>query len=179
MDFVTDLPISTNWKGDSYDSILLIVNELRKMVYYKPVKITIDAPGLIKVIIDVVVWHHNLPILIVTNWGFLFTLKFWSLLCYFHGIKCRLSIAFHPQIDRQTERQNSTWGLSSKFLSTLSRITGPGFYRYLGLYTIMPKTPALVRRHLNSTAAIILAFLLSKTPILASNQKRPKNYPDN
>ena len=26
MDFVTGLPISTDWKGDSYDSILVIVN---------------------------------------------------------------------------------------------------------------------------------------------------------
>ena len=51
MDFVTGLPISINWKGDSYDSILVIVDRLTKMVYYKPVKITIDAPDLAKVII--------------------------------------------------------------------------------------------------------------------------------
>ena len=55
MDFVTGLPISTNWKGDSYDSILVIVDWLTKMVHYKPVKITIDSPGLAEVIIDVVV----------------------------------------------------------------------------------------------------------------------------
>ena len=34
--------------------------------------------------------------------------KFWSLPCYFLGIKRRLSTAFHPQIDGQTKRQNST-----------------------------------------------------------------------
>ena len=55
MDFVTGLPISTDWKGDSYDSILIIVDWLTKMVHYEPVKITINAPGLAKVIIDVVV----------------------------------------------------------------------------------------------------------------------------
>ncbi len=37
MDFVTGLPISANWKGDSYDSILVIVDRLTKMVYYVPV----------------------------------------------------------------------------------------------------------------------------------------------
>ena len=33
--------------------------------------------------------------------------KFWSLLCYFFSIKRRLSTAFHPQTDGQTEQQNS------------------------------------------------------------------------
>ena len=108
MDFVTGLPISTNWKGDSYNSILVIVNRLTKMVHYKPVKITINAPGLAEVIIDVVVRHHGLPDSIVTDRGSLFTSKFWSSLCYFLGIKRRLSTAFHPQTDGQTERQNST-----------------------------------------------------------------------
>ena len=107
MDFVTGLPVSIDWKGDSYDSILVIVDRLTKMVHYKPVKITLDGPGLAKVIIDVVVRHHNLPDSIITNWGSLFTSKFWSLLCYFLGIKQRLSIAFYPQTDGQTKRQNS------------------------------------------------------------------------
>ncbi len=33
MDFVTGLPISADWKGDSYDSILVIVDRLTKMVH--------------------------------------------------------------------------------------------------------------------------------------------------
>ncbi len=76
MDFVTGLPISANWKGDSYDSILVIVDRLTKMVHYVPVKVTIDAPGLAKVIIDVVVRHHGVPESIVTDRGLLFTSKF-------------------------------------------------------------------------------------------------------
>ena len=78
------------------------------MVHYEPVKVTIDAPGLAEVIIDVVVRHHGLPDSIVSDRGSVFTSKFWSSLCYFLGIKRRLSTAFHPQTDRQTERQNST-----------------------------------------------------------------------
>ena len=95
IDFVTGLPISTNWKRDSYNSILVIVDWLIKMLHYNPVKITIDGPGLAKVIIDVLVWYHGLLDSIVTNRGLLFTLKFWSSLCYFFGIKRRLSTAFH------------------------------------------------------------------------------------
>ena len=76
MDFVTGLSISTDWKGDSYDSILVIIDRLTKMVYYKPVKITIDAPSLNEIIIDVVIHHHGLPNSIVTDKGSLFTSKF-------------------------------------------------------------------------------------------------------
>ena len=55
MDLVTGLLVSINWKGKAYDSILVIVGRITKMVYYEPVKVTIDAPGLAKVIIDIVV----------------------------------------------------------------------------------------------------------------------------
>ena len=108
MDIVTILPVSTDWKSESYDLILVIVNRLTKMVHYKPVKITIDALGLAKVIINVVVQHYGLPNSIITDQGSLFISKFWSLLCYFFGIKRRLFTAFHPPTNSQTERQNST-----------------------------------------------------------------------
>ena len=52
--------------------------------------------------------HHNLPDSIVTDWDFLFTWKFWSLLCYFLNIKRRLFTTFHPQTNSQTKRQNNT-----------------------------------------------------------------------
>ena len=99
MDFLTGLPISTDWKGDSDDSILVIVNQLTKMVHYELVKVTINAPGLAEVIIDVVVRHHDIPDFIIIDRGAIFTSKFWSLLCYFLAIKRRLTTAFHPQTD--------------------------------------------------------------------------------
>lgn len=49
-----------DWKDNSYDSILNIVNCLTKMIYYKPVKVTIDASRLAKLIINVVLWLHGL-----------------------------------------------------------------------------------------------------------------------
>ena len=108
MDFVIGLPVSTNWKGEIYDSILVIIDRLSKMVYYEPVKVTIDASNFAEVIINVVVRHHGLPDSIVSDRGSIFTSKFWSSLFYFLGIKQRLSTAFHSQTDGQTERQNNT-----------------------------------------------------------------------
>ena len=108
MDFINGLTLSANWKNNKYNSILVIVDRLTKIMYYKLVKVTIDALWLAEVILDVVVWHYSLLNSIVTNRGLLFTLKFWSLLCYFLSIKQRLSTAFYPQIDSQTKLQNST-----------------------------------------------------------------------
>ena len=108
IDFITSLPISTDWEGNSYNSILVIVNWFTKMVHYKLVKVGIDASGLAEVIIDVVGRNHGLPDSIITNRMSLFTSKFWSLLSYFLGIKRRLSTAFHPYTNSQTEMQNST-----------------------------------------------------------------------
>ena len=76
MDFITDLPILTNWKGDSYDSILVIIDRLTKMIHYKLVKVIINVLGLSKVIINIIVRHHGLPDSIVTNREFFFTSKF-------------------------------------------------------------------------------------------------------
>ena len=99
MDFVTKLSISTDWKDNSYNFILIIIGLLMKMGYYEPVKVIIDASGLAKVILEVVVWHYSLPNSIVSDRGLLFTSKFWSLLCYIFEIEQKLSTAFHPQID--------------------------------------------------------------------------------
>ncbi len=79
IDLVTGLLVFTNWKDDTYNSILVIVDRLIKMVYYKPVRVTIDALGLAEVILDVVVRHHGLPDSIVNDWGLVFTSKFWLL----------------------------------------------------------------------------------------------------
>ena len=78
------------------------------MVHYKLLKIIFDTPKLIKVIIDVVIYHYSLLDLIVTNKNLFFTLKFWLLLYYFFCIKQKLSTALHPQINNQTEQQNCT-----------------------------------------------------------------------
>ena len=70
MDFVTGLSILIAWKGDSYNSILVIIDQLTKMVYYKMVMIIIDAPGLEKGIIYVIVSPR--PLGLNSHWSRLF-----------------------------------------------------------------------------------------------------------
>ena len=125
---MSSLLLSADWKGNSYDSILVIVNQLTKMVHYELVKVIINAPGLAKVILDMVVWYHGLRDSIVTNRRSLFISKFWLSLCYFLGIKQRLLTAFHPQTDNQTEWQNNTMKPTFKLSSTSNRMTELDFY---------------------------------------------------
>ena len=75
MDFLTGLLILTNWRGESYNFILVIVDRLTKMIYYKPVKVTINAPKLAKVILNMIIQHHSLLNSIVSNKSLLFTSK--------------------------------------------------------------------------------------------------------
>ena len=95
-------------KGDSYDSIFVNLNRPIKMVYYKSIKITINISAFAKVIVNVVIRYYGLLDSTVINRRSFFTLKFWSSLFYFFGIKQKLFTAFHPKIDGQTKRQNST-----------------------------------------------------------------------
>ena len=56
MNFIIGFSIITNWKGNSYNPILVIVDWLTKLIYYEPIKITINISGLAKVIINIVVY---------------------------------------------------------------------------------------------------------------------------
>ena len=51
----------------NYDSILVVVVRLKKMLRNEPVQIMIDAPGFAKVLMDLIARHHDLPDLIVSN----------------------------------------------------------------------------------------------------------------
>ena len=59
-------------------------------------------------LIHQVVRFFGLPNGIISERGSLSTSQFWSDICFVAKMKRRLSIAFHPQTDGQTERQNQT-----------------------------------------------------------------------
>ena len=109
MDFVTDLPPSPEGAPTELrDSILVIVDRFTKMALYIPTVKTLTAEALADVFVERVARRFGLPEGIVSDRGSVFTSKFWSTLCFHLKIKRRLSTAFHPQTDGQTERQNQT-----------------------------------------------------------------------
>ena len=107
MDFITDLPPSAG-EGTVFDSIFVVVDRYTKMSLYIPTTKTVTAEGLATVFLQRVVRTFGIPKGIVSDRGSVFTSKFWSSICFYLSVKRRLSTAFHPQTDGQTERQNQT-----------------------------------------------------------------------
>lgn len=110
MDFITGLPPSNKRPGSkAYDAILVVIDRYTKFARYIPMRKTITAPELAEVMINKVFLKGvGVPRMIVSDRRSVFTAKFWSVVCYQLRIRHRKSIAFHPQIDGQTERQNQT-----------------------------------------------------------------------
>ena len=107
LDFITDMPPARDpYTGKTYDSILVLVDKLTKHATYIACNKTLDAKGLADLLWREFVCHHGMMKELISDRGSLFTSHFWSTLCWHLGAKRKLSTAFHPQTDGQTERQN-------------------------------------------------------------------------
>jgi transposase InsO family protein len=107
IDFITGLP-AVFYQTEMVDAILVIVDHFSKWSLFIPVSSTINAAELADLFYNKVELRFGPPNGIVSNRGPIFTSKFWSKLCYLSYIKLRLSTAFHPQTNGQTERVNQT-----------------------------------------------------------------------
>lgn len=107
MDFITKLPKSKESMTETiYDAIMVIVDKLTKYAYFLPYCEFSIAEELAYAIIKVIVSQHGLPRKIISDRDKLFTSKFWNSLTAQLGVKRKLSIVYHPEIDGQTERMN-------------------------------------------------------------------------
>ena len=101
MDFIVDLPPS---KG--FDSIFVVVDRLTKMAHFVPYNKTVTGEETARLFIDNVYKYHGLPDDIIFDRGTQFTSKFWQSLFKILQVEIKLSSAYHPQTDGQTERVN-------------------------------------------------------------------------
>ena len=101
-DFIVQLPKTS--KGN--DAILVVVDRCSKMCHFIPTQTSVDAQGTAQLFRDFVFVHHGVPESIVSDRDTRFTGKFMTDLCKLLGIKQRMSSAYHPQTDGQTERVN-------------------------------------------------------------------------
>ena len=109
VDFITDLPKSREPGGlNIYNCILVVIDRFTKMAHYIPTVKELKAKEFAHLMLREVIKHHNVPEVIVSDRGTLFTSDFWMTLIKQLGSDHRLSTAFHPQTDGQTERQNQT-----------------------------------------------------------------------
>ena len=61
-----------------------------------------------ELVLDRLIRHHGIPESFITDRDKLFTSNFWKFLMGQIGIKHKLSTAFHPETDDQTERTNQS-----------------------------------------------------------------------
>jgi hypothetical protein len=107
MDFITKLPLSEDpATGVMYDSILVIVDRLTKFSYFIPYQEATDAEQFAYIFLRNIVSTHGVPSEILSDRGPPFASKFWQALMDYVGLNHRLSTAFRPQTDGQTERTN-------------------------------------------------------------------------
>ena len=101
MDFITDLPIS-----DGYDTILVVIDRLTKMSHFIPCNKNLDARQFATLFLKEIIRLHGIPRDVITARGSLFRSDLWKETTEKLGIERKLSTAFHPQTDGQTERTN-------------------------------------------------------------------------
>jgi len=100
-DFIVKLPLSRG-----YNSILVVCNQLTKMVHFIPTTKKTLAEGLAVLFWDHVWKLHGLPESIISNQGVQFAAGLMKELNGMLGIEMKLSTAFYPQTDGQTKHIN-------------------------------------------------------------------------
>ena len=101
VDFIMKLPIVAG-----KDAILVVCDKLSKMTYFVATTEGISVEGLARLFRDNIWKLHGLPESMVSDKGPQFAVELTKELNRMLGIETRLSMAFHPQTDGQTERMN-------------------------------------------------------------------------
>ena len=100
-DFITKLPLA-----QGYNSILVVVDRLTKMVHFIPTMERTSAKGLTRLFRDNVWKLYRLLQSIISNRGPQFMAELIRELNRMLGIKNKMLIVFYPQTDGQTKRVN-------------------------------------------------------------------------
>ena len=103
-DFITKLPLA-----QGYDAILVVCDRFSKMAHFIATTEKTSAEGLAKLFRDHVWKLHRLPESIISDRGVQFAAGIAGMMKEVNnllGIQTKLSMAYHPQTDGQTERIN-------------------------------------------------------------------------
>jgi transposase InsO family protein len=101
LDFIEGLPTSS-W----YDCILVVVDKLTRYAHFIPLSHPYTAQTVAQEYMDKVFRLHGMPLALVSDREKIFTSQFWQHLFKVSGTQLRMSTAYHPQTDGQTERVN-------------------------------------------------------------------------
>ncbi|GJR12680.1 putative reverse transcriptase domain-containing protein [Tanacetum coccineum] len=99
MDFITKLPRTNS----GHDSISVIIDRLTKSAHFLAVREDYKIEKLARLYINEIVARHGVPVSIIFDRDSYFTSRFWQSLKKALGTQLDLSIAYHLEIDGQSE----------------------------------------------------------------------------
>jgi transposase InsO family protein len=102
MDFIVGLPLTTR----RHDSIFMVIDTFIKSAHFIHVRMTYQAPDIAILFVSEIVRMHGVPKRIISDRGSMFTGRFWTSFQEALGTQLNFSIAYHPETDGKTERQN-------------------------------------------------------------------------
>jgi hypothetical protein len=100
-DFIMELP-----ESQGYNAILVAANHHTKCAHFVPSVSAVSAKGTARLFWDHMWKHHRWAQKIITDQGTQFMAKFTCALNQLLGMETALSMAYHPQMDGQTEQLN-------------------------------------------------------------------------
>lgn len=101
LDFIDGLPVS-----HGKDAIFVVVDRLSKYAHFMTLSHPYTAKVVAEKFVDGVVKLHGMPQSIISDWDPIFVSKFWQEFFSMFGTQLKLSTAYHPQMDGQTEVVN-------------------------------------------------------------------------
>lgn len=101
LDFIEGLPRSAG-----YNCILVVVDKFSKYAHFLPLSHPFTALQIATIYMNNVFKLHGLPTTLVSDRDKIFTSNLWQELFKLLGTDLRMSSAYHPQTDGQTERVN-------------------------------------------------------------------------
>jgi len=124
-DFITQLPES---QGNT--QIMIVVDQFTKMAHFIGLHENATAKDVAHTFLREVWKLHGLPTEIISDMDAKFSSEFWESLCKMIGVKRRMSMAYHPQTDGQTERTNQ---VLEGYLQTFVNYDQDAWYQLLQL----------------------------------------------
>lgn len=105
IDFITHLPLCQRY-GRSYEHIMVVVDRLSKKKKFIPLD-SLEVDAVVQAFIEWVWREEGYPFSVISDRGTQFVAHFWKRLCQRVGTVPKLSTAFHPETDGQTESANA------------------------------------------------------------------------